>query len=70
MSDPLRWIVAALRHSGVTTPRAEALAGAAHTSAAEQHTVVAGEATTAELIRELATYALRTRERIQELDQR
>lgn len=65
-----RRIVTALRGSGVTTPRAEALAAAASTAAAEQHIVVPGEATTAELVRELAGEALAARERIRLIDRR
>jgi transposase len=65
-----RRIVTALRRGGVTTPRAEALAAAAYAAAAEQHIVVPGEATTAELVRELAGEALAARERIRAVDKR
>jgi transposase len=65
-----RRIATELRRRGVTTPRSEALAEAAYQAASEQDTVVVGEATTAELVRELARDALATRDRIRAIDKR
>ena len=61
---------AALRRAKVTTPRAEALAAKAYAAALQQDTIVAGEATTAELIHGLAAEALAARERIKAIDKR
>jgi transposase len=63
-------IVATLRRSKVTAPRAQALAGKALAAAVEQDIVVTGEATTAGLVRELAADALLARDRIMAIDKR
>jgi transposase len=63
-------IVAALRRSKVTAPRAQALVGKALAAAVEQDIVVTGEATTAELVRELVADALVARDRIKAIDKR
>lgn len=54
--------------SGLRRPQTDPLVRAALDSAAAQHVIVAGEHTAAGLVRELATEALRTRDRLAELD--